>query len=100
MARRRCSLYLEQALMDRLRLYTFGLARTGTVVSMSGLIESALLEYLRRRCDGLGTPLEGSSPAPRTTFAGPGRPTAAARERQFEPQLRRRAGRSPVVPTR
>jgi hypothetical protein len=91
--RRRYSLYIEQALSDRLHLYAAALSRVAGAHSLAGLHESALWEYLERRCDRLGRPLPGTDPRPQQRAAGRGRPSAAALAGRFSPHLLRRAGR-------
>ena len=95
MTRRRYSAFLEEGLMDRLRLYAIALGDRGVPVSLSGLHEVALWEYLESRCDRLGAPRPGVSPQARRMQAGPGRPSRAAIAATFAPLLERRAGRLP-----
>lgn len=95
MVRKRGSFFLEQALTDRLRFYGAGLADRGRRVSLSGLLEAALWEYLEFRTTPLGVPIPGTDPEPRPHYAGRGRPSAAARATRFTPRLSRTAGRYP-----
>lgn len=86
-ARRRHSIYAESGLMDRLRLYAAALTDAQTPVSLTGLLEAALWEYLEARCDRAGVPRQGASPEVRIRYPGRGRPSAAARNGQFFPTL-------------
>lgn len=95
MTRRRYSLYIEEPLTDRLRLYASALAQTGERLSLSGLLEAALYEYLESRCDRMGIPRDGTSAAPAVRHFGRGRPSASTLAGQFSPRLAHRAGRYP-----
>lgn len=86
MTRERWSLFVESALVDRVRIYARALARRGETLGLSGVVESALWEYLERRSDRMGEPRDGTSPLPVVRYPGPGRPTAAARRAQFIPK--------------
>lgn len=91
--RARYSSYVDQALVARLRRYAAALGRSGQRVSLSGLHEAALYEYLEQRCLIDGSPRDGVGPAPRSWRPGRGRPSAAALEARFRPRLDKTAGR-------
>lgn len=89
--RERWSLFVESAIVDRVRIYSRALAIRGDEgLGLSGVVESALWEYLERRTDRMGEPREGTSPLPVVRYPGRGRPTAAARSAQFTPKLQPR----------
>lgn len=96
MARRHAVFSLEEQLTQRLRAYARALESGGAPVTLSGLVEAALCEYLDRRCAHDGALRPGQSALPRPGYPGPGRPSAAVRASRYVPDLRRiEGGRRP-----
>jgi hypothetical protein len=76
--RRSASLYVEEPLLDRLRLYALALRTAGVRTTVGELLECAVWEYLQTRADALGQPVANSSPAVVRRYPGRGRPSRAS----------------------
>jgi len=91
-ARRHTVFSMEEILTRRLHAYGRALEQNGRSVTLSGLVEAALCEYLDRRCALDGMPFEGSDPAPVIRYAGRGRPSRLVLAARYQPLIERTAG--------
>lgn len=91
--RTQLGLAIDAVITERLRRYASALEHAGHPVTLAGLVEAALIEYLDRRCTLDGLPRARSDPAPIPSYAGRGRPSRAARASRPTPALERTVGR-------